>query len=113
MFLSSYFALRSSPKLNHRLLHSRLFGRIVLDWQLHRAMRRSTMNRVLIFMVTIFGLTFALAKPSGSALPTALVISGLSFWFVLRMPTVEDEETLPAQDRPEPPRIAITEPTAD
>lgn len=94
VILSSYFALRASPALNQRLLQSRLFGRIIKDWYMHRAMRRSTMHRVVTFMVIVFGVTFSVAKPSGAALPTMLVISCLSFWFVLRMPTVEDEEIL-------------------
>lgn len=94
VILSSYFALRSSPKLNDRLLRSRLFGRILTDWHLHRAMRRSTKRRVLIFMVIVFTATFGLTTPSGSALPMALAISLFSFGFVLRMPTVEDEPAL-------------------
>lgn len=108
VILSSYFALRASPALNRRLLHSRLFGRIIKDWYMHRAMRRSTMHRVVTFMVIIFGVTFAVAKPSGATLPTMLVISGLSFWFVLQMPTVEDEEVLQKHCLPDSPILAIT-----
>jgi len=105
VILSSYFALRASPTLNQRLLHSRLFGRIIKDWYMHRAMRRSTMSRVLVFMVIVFGVTFGVAKPSGAALPTMLVISGLSFWLVLRMPTVEDEEVLQKRRLPASPAL--------
>ncbi|MGH8551103.1 MAG: YbaN family protein [Methylococcales bacterium] len=108
VILSSYFALRSSPELNERLVDSRLFGRILHDWHLYRAMRRSTKNRVLVFMVIVFALTFGLAKPSGSALPTALVISLLSFWFVLRMPAVEDEAVAPGLPDQVTPQLAIT-----
>ena len=109
VILSSYFALRASPALNQRLLHSRLFGRIIKDWYMHRAMRRSTMSRVLVFMVIVFGVTFGVAKPSGGALPVMLVISGLSFWFVLRMPTVEDEEVCRKHSLPPSPVLAITQ----
>ncbi|MGY6276347.1 YbaN family protein [Methylomonas sp. MgM2] len=109
IILSSYFALKASPSLNQRLLQSRLFGRMIKDWYMHRAMRRSTMHRVVTFMVIVFGLTFGLARPSGAALPTMLVISGLSFWFVLRMPSVEDEKVLPTSLLPVPPLLAITQ----
>ncbi|HUL14314.1 MAG TPA: YbaN family protein [Methylococcaceae bacterium] len=112
VILSSYFALRSSPELNDRLFRSRLFGRILRDWHLHRAMRRSTKKRVLIFMVIVFALTFGLTKPSGSALPMALVISLLSFGFVLRMPTVEDEPEAPQLTHQAVPRLAMTHPQA-
>ncbi len=90
VILSSYYALRCSPELHDRLLRSRLFGRILNDWHLHRAMQHSTKRRVLIFMVIVFSLTFGLARPTGSALPVALLVSLFSFGFVLQMPTVED-----------------------
>jgi hypothetical protein len=95
VILSSYFALRSSLTLNERLLNSRLFGRILHDWHQHRAMRRSTRRRVLVFMVAVFAATFGLARPSGAGLPIALAIAVFSFGFVLRMPVVEDEPALP------------------
>ena len=33
LLLTSYFLLRASPKLNERLLNSRMFGSILTDWQ--------------------------------------------------------------------------------
>ena len=99
VILSSYFALRSSPALNERLLRSRLFGRILDDWHKHRAMRRSTRRRVLVFMVAVFALTFGLVPPSAAALPLALLIALLSFGFVLQMPVVENGPPL-AEVRP-------------
>ncbi len=108
VILSSYFALRSSPGLNSRLLRSRLFGRILADWHQHRAMRRSTKKRVLIFMAIVFSATFGLARPSGSALPLALAIALLSFGFVLRMPTVKDEPGLPGITHQQKPLIIDT-----
>ena len=94
VILCSYFALRSSPELNSRLLRLHLFGRILTDWHLHRAMRISTKKRLFIFMVIVYSATFALARPSGPALPLTLAIALLSVGFVLRMPTVEDESRL-------------------
>lgn len=95
VILSSYFALRSSPRLNDRLLRSRLFGRILNDWHVHRAMRRSTKKRVLLFMVVVFSLTFGLMQPPAVSLPVALLITLFSFGFVLSIPTVEDGPALP------------------
>lgn len=105
VILTSYFALRSSPELNHRLFRSRLFGRILHDWHLYRAMRRSTKNRVVVFMAIVFALTIGLAKPSGPALPAALTITLLSLWFVLRMPTVEDDAVAPGLPHQLPPQL--------
>ncbi len=101
VILSSYYALLSSPELNECLLRSRLFGRILNDWHLHRAMRRSTRRRVLIFMVVVLTVTFGISRPTGSSLPIALLVSLFSFGFVLRMPTVEDEIELAGRtDKP-------------
>lgn len=94
VILSSYYALRSSPELNERLLKSRLFGRILNDWYLHRAMRRSTKRRVLIFMVVVFAVSISLMDPASPSLPFALLISLFSFGFVLQMPGVDDDADL-------------------
>lgn len=40
LLLTSYFLLRSSPRLNDRLLRSRVFGPILVDWQVHGGVRK-------------------------------------------------------------------------
>ena len=91
VILSSFFALRSSPALNDRLLRSRWFGPILRDWHSYRALRRSTKRKTLIFMIVIFALTFGLTEMAAPSLTNALAISLFSFGFVLQLPSAEDE----------------------
>jgi uncharacterized protein len=93
---SSYCALRASPRLNQRLLRSRLFGPLLRDWHRHRALRASTKRRVLLFMVLVFALSVALIGLSWSSMAIALTVSLLSFGFMLRLPTVEHDSAGPA-----------------
>lgn len=109
VLLSSYFFVRSSPAINRRLLQSRLFGPILRDWYLHRALRRSVRRKVLIIMVLVFALTIALAGPSSPALPMMLLVSLFSFGFVMQLPAIDDPQPEPLAAMPArlaPPRGA-------
>lgn len=90
VILSSYFALRSSPGLNDHLMRSRLFGTILHDWHILRAMRRSTKRNTLVIMACVFLLTYALIPIPPASLPIALAVSLFSFGFILQLPTVDD-----------------------
>jgi len=107
VILSSYFALRASPALNERLLRSRLFGRLLRDWHLHRALRRSTKRRVLLFMVLVFALTVGLTEMAGPFPLMALLIALFSFGFVWQLPSVEDEAPVSGRLHQPMPRLAL------
>jgi len=106
VIVSSYFALRCLPRFNDRLLRSWLFGSILQDWHQHRALRRSTQKRLLIFTVILFSVTFGVIRPSASSLPIPLLLSLLSVGFVVWMPTVEDGQDLDELPHQEPMRLA-------
>ena len=50
LLLASYFLIRSSPKLNEKLLASRTFGPLLRDWQRHRAVRPRVKHATLVVM---------------------------------------------------------------
>jgi hypothetical protein len=50
LLLASYFLVRSSPRLNDKLLASRTFGPLLRDWQRHRAVRPRVKHATLIVM---------------------------------------------------------------
>ena len=64
-----------------------------------RGMRKSTMRKILVFIVALFSLTFALTDLSVAALSFVLAISLFSRGFVLRIPPVRDESLFPALPR--------------
>jgi uncharacterized protein len=50
LLLASYFLVRSSPRLNDKLLASRTFGPLLRDWQRHRAVRPHIKRATLVVM---------------------------------------------------------------
>ena len=48
LLLASYFLVRSSPRLNDKLLASRTFGPLLRDWQRHRAVRPRVKHATLV-----------------------------------------------------------------
>lgn len=91
LLLTSYLLVRSSPRLNAALLSSRLFGPILTDWQVHRAVRRD----IKIKAVTIVVLTVTVSLCLTSApLWLALAVVALALFgigFVLRLPEPQND----------------------
>lgn len=88
VLLTSYFLARSSPELNERLLRSHLFGPMVRDWQKHRAMRPSVRWTLIGIMIILIHFSVFVV---GVSLPTfvlMMVMSAITLFFILRMPTV-------------------------
>src|SRR5262245_37471900 len=73
LLLASYCFLRSSPRLNDRLLRSRLFGPFLRDWHQHRGVR----PRVKITAVTVLALAVGGSALFGNLPPLLLVLLGV------------------------------------
>ena len=90
LILTSYFLIRSSPKLNQKLLGSKMFGSILRDWHEHRALRPRVKAVSLIASSSVILLSMFFG-----GLPTAArVVVGLAgaygIWFVWRLPVIRD-----------------------
>ena len=69
LLLTSYFLVRSSPRLNSALLRSRFFGPILLDWQMYRSVRRNVKVKVVVIVIaTVCGSLYLTSAPPGPAL---------------------------------------------
>ena len=88
LILASYFFIRSSPLLHRKLLRSKTFGPILVDWHRHRALQR----RVKLVAVTACTVVVGVSLTFGG-LPWPLrLLVGLAaaygIWFVARLPTI-------------------------
>ena len=86
LLLTSYFLVRSSPKLNAVLLRSRFFGPILTDWQVHRGVRKDIKVKAVLVVVLTVGVSLYL---TGTSLWPALGVVTLSLvgiGIVLRLP---------------------------
>ena len=73
LLLTSYFLLHSSPRLNARLLNSKLFGPILVDWQVHGGVRNSVKIKAVTAVVMAVALTIFVTNQA--MLPSLVVIT--------------------------------------
>lgn len=97
-----YFAIRSSPALEHWLERSWMFGRMIADWREHRAVRPIVKVKSILISFTILGLCIVLFDLTGATLYTALAMVALSALIVIMLPSLPEsvEEDLPQPMQP-------------
>ena len=78
LLLASYFLVRSSPRLNDKLLASRTFGPLLQDWQRHRAVRPRVKHATLVVTpaVVLASAYFGNLGPVGLAVLLSLGLIG-------------------------------------
>lgn len=101
LLLASFFLVRSSPRLNQRLLRSRLLGGFLRDWQQRGGIRREV--KLLALAVVAVGVIASIVwgnlPPWGTVL--LLVLAAIGITVVLRLPVVADEAEQPAPSQAE------------
>ena len=90
LLLTSYFLVRSSPRLNARLLRSRTFGPLLQDWNRHRAIRPRVKTVTLIVMSLVVGASLLFGNFSAPVLTVLLVLVGVGLTVVLRLPVIRE-----------------------
>ncbi|MDC0261973.1 YbaN family protein [Planctomycetaceae bacterium] len=89
LLLTSYFLLRTSPKLHAKLMRSRWFGPILQDWQIKGGLRRHIKLKAILFVAVAVGLTIAF---SGLSLwPKMMVglLACIGISVIVKLPTAE------------------------
>jgi uncharacterized membrane protein YbaN (DUF454 family) len=87
---TSYFLARSSPALHERLRRSRLFGKMVRDWEQYHGLQLSTKLKLVAVTFVIIGMTIATAGVSLPILIVMGIVTVVSLYIVVRIPTVSD-----------------------
>lgn len=90
LMLTSYFLIRSSPTAHRALLKSRIFGPILVDWQVNGGVRLHVKKKATVFVVLTVGLSILL---TGRTLIPALGICGLAavgLVVVWRLPEIKN-----------------------
>lgn len=87
VLLASYFLSRSWPRLNERLLASKLLGPMLRDWQQHRAV--SMRIKLLAMLMVVAAVILVLYR---GEMPVALMLSVLAaaaigLTVIYRLPT--------------------------
>jgi hypothetical protein len=90
LLLASYFFIRSSPALNNWLLHSRLFGPMLRDWQQHRGVRPHVKYTAVAIIPVMIAASAVLGELSVPLLVLLGVLGLIGIVVVIRLPVVRD-----------------------
>jgi len=96
LLLASYFFVRSSPRLTRWLHRSRLFGPMLRDWQMKRAVSGRVKATAIVVLVASVAASIYLTQLTWPWLVAFLVLALIGLYVVLRLPT------LPRERRPVP-----------
>ncbi len=91
VLVTSYFLMRSSPRLHARLRASRRFGPLIENWERHRALTRRSKWTALAASATCVTLTVVFGNLPIYGRLAILCLGAYGFWFVSRIPVVEQE----------------------
>ena len=95
LLLTSYFLVRSSPRLNEKLLHSRIFGPVLVDWQVHGGVRPHVKIKAIVLVVLMLAVTIYL---SGSSLLPKLLIALLAIVGMVVIVRLPQPKVSPSSD---------------
>src|SRR6185295_14224943 len=90
ILLASWCFVRGSPSLDARLRRSAVFGRLIDDWERHRALRRRTKLTAFVGMGIGVTASIVAAWPSVRIIATVVALSAWGAIYVARIPTRPD-----------------------
>jgi uncharacterized membrane protein YbaN (DUF454 family) len=92
LLATSYFLARSSRSLNERLRGSAFFGPIIVDWEQHGALSRSSKSKLIGLTVIIVTVAIALSPLSPIGILILLAIASFSIYGITQMPDLPQEK---------------------
>ena len=89
LLLTSYLLVRSSPKLNQKLLDSKWFGPILRDWQIKGGVRQSIKLKTLLLIGIVVPLTIVFTPAPDWAKLAIGLLALVGVIVVIRLPVVQ------------------------
>lgn len=88
LLVTSYCLVRSSPRLNDRLLRSRLFGPFLRDWERFHGVRLHVKVTAIAMMALAVGLSLAFGDLSTGAAIALVLLAALGLVVILRLKVI-------------------------
>ena len=88
---TGYFLAHSSPKLHARFRRSKLFGKMVSDYEDYGGVTQASKHRAMLFSAGLILLTLVIAQPSPPLLILIATMGGMSLYLINRLPTLPTE----------------------
>ncbi len=95
VLLASYLLVRGSPALHQRLRSSRLFGRVLNDWENKNGIQPRDKVRAIVVVVASLILTMIFGNSSHTFRFLTLFFVTIGLWVILRLPLAKDLEDGP------------------
>jgi len=102
LMATSYYLVRSSPRLNRMLLRSRFFGPIVEDLQSSGGLRPLNKRKLIALVLAVSVVTILLTLPPLSLLLLISGVSGLSIYAISRIPGISGNRKTSVKSVPAP-----------
>ena len=90
LLLTSYFLVRSYPRLNERLIKSKLFGPILVDWHVKGGVRRAVKATAISFVFLAIGLSVYVTQFSLVPSLIVSVAAGIGIVVIVKLPEPRD-----------------------
>jgi len=97
LLAASFFFARSSPRLNHWLLNSPVFGPFLRDWDRHRGVRLRVKVVAVVAMVTAVAASIVWGNLAWPIIVLLLMLATIGLTVVIKLPVIRDA---PPVDRP-------------
>ncbi len=95
LLLASFFFVRSSPRLNAKLLHSPLFGPFLRDWHRHQGVRPRVKVTAVLVMLAAVAASLIWGNLAWYVVVLLLVLAAVGLTVVLRLPVIRSEDAAP------------------
>ena len=90
--LTSYFLIRSSPRLHSAMLNSRLVGPILQDWYHRGGIQQHIRIKAIIFVTITVGLTIFLTQAAFWPTVSILALATIGITVIACLPTAKPSE---------------------
>lgn len=90
LLLASYFFIRSSPRLNDKLMRSPFFGPFLRDWHQHRGVRPRVKVTAVVMVFVAITASISWGNLSWPVLTLLLVLGAVGIIVVLRLPVIRE-----------------------
>jgi len=90
LLLTSFFLVRSSPRLNARLLRSRAFGPILVDWQLHGGVRMHVRCKAIAAVMIAIASSIYIFQYSLYATLAVTLLAMIGILTICKLPAAKD-----------------------
>ncbi len=90
VLLTSYLLYRSSPGMHHRFCNSRLFSRLLTDWEVRGGIRQKDKTRAIVVALLCSSCTLYFGNLSATLTSLVVLLVSVGIVVILRVPLVQE-----------------------